>query len=459
MGRRIFIILFALLFAGLAPTAHAQSASWGIASKNFHADTAGFLTPNSILPGELVRAFVTCPKGSFTLTAYRMGYYGGIGAHGYWTSKSNPCSKQRAQVIDPVTHMSESHWQESAQIPTTDLPPGFYLIKVVASTGHEAFMPLVVRQNDVQGKVAFSIPTMTGLAYNTWHGASAYRGDGIFADRARVFSFDRPNDWGFGSGKYLYYVHPLLTTADRLGLDIAYVTDVDVATIPNLLAGARAYVSGGHDEYWTGSERTAVETARTKGTNLLFFGANVAYWQTRLESSPLGANRHVILYKSAQEDPNKANPTIRFRDIPRPESILTGQQYNCFPVTGNFTVSVPDSFIFQSTHVTKGSKFSGIMGPEVDHVVTPNRFVGQVRVVAKSVVTRGRVTKTPTTSDLVYGVSPSGAGTISVGTMKWVERGLTSSVPAATRAFVTQVTENVIRAASKGPLGLKYPVK
>jgi hypothetical protein len=43
--------------------------------------------------------------------------------------------------------------------------------------------------------------------------------------------------------------------------------------------------------------------------------------------------------------------------------------------------------------------------------------------------------------------------------MKWVERGLTSSVPAATRAFVTQVTENVLMAASKGPLGLKYPIK
>lgn len=459
MRRWLSVICLFLLFSGLAPSAQAQSGQWSIAKKNFNLDTAGFLSPNSVLPGEQVHAFVTCPDGSFKLTAYRMGYYGGLGAQAYWSSRSLPCVRQSSQRIDPVTNLSESHWQESTQIPTKELPPGFYLLKIVSSAGHQAFMPMVIRQRDARGRIVLVIPTMTSLAYNTWHGANAYRGKAGFQDRARVFSFDRPNNWGYGSGKYLNYVHPLLVTAERLGLNIDYVTDVDVATIPNLLQGARAYVSAGHDEYWTGKERTAVEKARERGTNLLFFGANVAYWQTRLTASPLGANREMILYKSAIEDPNKTNPTIRFRDNNRPESMLTGQNYNCYPAFGSFTVRTPHSFIFRGTNVTASEKFYGIIGPEVDHVVTPNHFVGQIQVVAKSVVTCGSTGKKLTSSNMVYGVSPSGAGMISVGTMRWVERGLTSSVPPRTRSFVTQVTENLLSAAAEGPLGLKYPLK
>ena len=458
MRRWLSLICLSLLFSGIVPAAQAQDEQWAIAKKNFNLDTAGFLSPNSVLPSELVQAFVTCPHGSFTLTAFRMGYYDGLGAKKYWSSKSLPCVKQSAQTIDPTTHLSESHWQESTQIPTKELVPGFYLLKIVSSAGHEAFMPLVIRQRDARGRVVLAIPSMTSLAYNTWHGASAYRGKAGFQDRARVFSFDRPNDWGYGSGKYLFYVHPLLVTAERLGLNIDYVTDVDVATIPNLLQGARVYISAGHDEYWTGRERTAVEQARSNGTNLLFFGANVAYWETRLTSSPLGANREMILYKSAVEDPNKTNPTVRFRDKNLPESALTGQNYNCYPAVGDFTVIAPNSFMFKETHATSGEQFSGIIGPEVDHVVTPNSFLGRIQDVAKSPVACGR-NKRLSSSELVYGVSPSGAGTVSVGTMRWVERGLTSSVPARTRSFVTQVTENLLAAAAKGPLGLAYPLK
>lgn len=459
MRRWVSFICLTVLVSGFVPLAQAQSDQWGIAKKNFNVDTAGFLSPNSVRPGEQVRAFVTCPPGSFTLTAYRMGYYDGLAAKSYWTSPSLPCVKQSAQKIDAITHLSESHWQESAQISTDGLPPGFYLVKIVSGVGHEAFMPLIVRQLDTRDRLVFAIPMMTSLAYNRWHGASAYSGKTGFLDRARVLSFDRPNNWGYGSGKYLNYVQPLLITAERLGLNIAYVSDVDVATIPNLLDGARAYVSGGHDEYWTTEERDAVERARSHGTNLLFFGANIAYWRTRLAPSPLGANRQMILYKSASEDPNKVNPTIRFRDSNRPESALTGQNYNCFPAVGSFQVSAPHSFIFRSTHAKMGDSYPGIIGPEVDHVGVPSRFVGRVQVVSRSVVACGAEKNKFNTSNMVYGVSPSGAGTISVGTMMWVERGLTNSVSARTRTFVTQVTENLLTAAASGPLGLKYPAK
>jgi hypothetical protein len=453
MKRWSFLLCLAMIATGLSAPASAQNIEWGIAKENFKVDTAGFISPASITSGNSVSAYVTCPKGTFSLTAYRMGYYAGVGAKPYWNSGSLPCVQQSAQIIDPITHMSESHWLASVQIPTTQLIPGFYLVKIVSSVGHQAYMTLTVRQNSALGTVVMVIPTMTSLAYDRWQGASAYRGATGFSDRARVLSFNRPTDWGYGSGKYLNYVRPLLETADRLGLNIDFVTDVDVSMIPHLLDGARAYVSGGHDEYWTGTERTAVESARNRGTNLLFFGANIAYWQTRLSAE----GRQMTIYKSATEDPNKTNPTIRFRSLNRPESILTGQKYNCYPAAGAFTIADPTSFVFRGLKVSKGEKFVGIIGPEVDHTENPTHFVGTLNVVAKSTVTCGTTLKRKTTADMVYGVSPNGAGTISVGTMKWVERGLTKDVPVATQVFVTGVTQNILRAAAKGPLGDQFP--
>ncbi len=452
MKRWSFLLCLALIATGLGAPASAQNIEWGISKANFKVDTAGFISPASTTSGNSVSAFVTCPKGTFSLTAYRMGYYEGVGAEPYWSSGWLPCVQQAAQVIDPITHMSESHWPLSLKIPTTVLIPGFYLVKIDTSVGHQAYMTLTIRQPSAVGTVVLVIPTMTSLAYDRWQGASAYRGTAGFSDRARVLSFNRPTDWGYGSGKYLNYVRPLLETAEELGLNIDYVTDVDVSMIPHLLDGAVAYVSGGHDEYWTGAERTAVETARTQGTNLLFFGANIAYWQTRLSADGL----QMSIYKSATEDPNKTNPTIRFRSLNKHESILTGQKYNCFPATGSFTVADPSSFVFDGLKVSKGQKFAGIIGPEVDHLEVPSHFVGALHVVAKSAVTCGSLLPRETTSEMIYGISPSGAGTISVGTMKWVERGLTKDVPAATRAFVTGVTKNLLLAAAKGPLGNQY---
>jgi len=457
--RRIGLFVVIALFAQNLLFSSAASASaelWKINSKNFSSDTAGFASPNSVLPGELVDLYVTCPKGDFTVVAYRMGYYEGSEAQEYWRSDPLECIQQSVQSNDPKTYMSESHWKVSASLDTSILDPGFYLIKIVAAGGHESFMPLVIRDVDLTSRVVISIPTLTSLAYNKWRGASAYRGEKGFVDRARVLSFDRPLSLGFGSGKYLNYVHPLVVTADKSGINPSYVTDVDVATNPGMLTGAAAYVSGGHDEYWTSEERAAVIKARSTGTNLLFFGANVAYWRVRLSASPLGANRRMEIYKSAAADPQKLDPTVRFRDSNAPEGDLTGQSYNCFPASGLFTVSKPQAFVFSGSGASLGSQYSGIIGPEVDRVAPESAKTGPRQALATSNVTCGIDKKS--TSTMTYAIAPSGAGTISVGTMKWVERGLTKAVPARTYQFVAKVTANILLEAAQGPLGARYPL-
>ena len=100
----------------------------------------------------------------------------------------------------------------------------------------------------------------------------------------------------------------------------------------------KAYLSVGHDEYWSGAQRANVEAARAAGVNLGFFSGNEIFWKTRWENSIDGSgtdHRTLVSYKethaNAKIDPNSAwtgtwrDP--RFSppaDGGRPENALSG---------------------------------------------------------------------------------------------------------------------------------------
>ena len=444
----------------LSPAAPASADQpWKIGAKSFKHSTAGYLSKVSILAGGPLQAFVTCNAKSYSLEYFRMGFYDGAGALSFGRSESMPCTKQVMPTRHDNYEAIKAKWINPAEIDTSTFEPGFYLIKIWASDGSAAFMPLVIRSATVEGAVVISMPNLTSLAYNKWGGASAYIAEGGFINRARNLSFDLPLQQGFGSGIYLNYIHPLLMLATSMELNLAYVSDVDVATIPGVLKGATSYISGGHDEYWTQSERDAVLKARASGTNLLFFGANVAYWRVRLEGGSDSTNPDMVIYKSSERDPNKSAPTIRFRDTGAREETLTGLKYRCFPATGEFTVKNPTSFIFEGTSVRAGQSFAGIIGPEVDAFAGAKYFPGQLSIIASSPVTCGYKKVRNAHSEMVYGVdSKSGAATISVGTMNWVTRALSRETPAASSELAIAMTKNILTAANLGPIGLEHPL-
>ena len=133
--------------------------------------------------------------------------------------------------------------------------------------------------------------------------------------------------------------------------------------------------------------------------------------------------------------------------------------YRCFPATGLFTIAKPDLFIYQGLHLKIGDTFAGIIGPEVDNAPNSNSFRGRFVLAAKSPVTCGKHKLKPNAySSFFYGISPSGAGTISVGTMDWVTRGLTKEVPDDSYSFVMHTTENILRESVIGPLGKIHPI-
>ena len=86
---------------------------------------------------------------------------------------------------------------------------------------------------------------------------------------------------GCGSGLFLRFL-------EKAGYDVTYSTDIDTHSNGTELLHHKAFLSVGHDEYWSKEMRDAVETARDAGVHLAFFGANASYTQVRFESSAAG---------------------------------------------------------------------------------------------------------------------------------------------------------------------------
>ncbi len=118
-----------------------------------------------------------------------------------------------------------------------------------AGASHVVF---VVRDDDGGSDVLFQTSDTTWQAYNKYGGNSLYEGspDG----RAYKVSYNRPfitrgnasEDWLFNAE------YPMVRWLERNGYDVSYSTGVDSERLGAELREHRAFLSVGHDEYWSG---------------------------------------------------------------------------------------------------------------------------------------------------------------------------------------------------------------
>jgi hypothetical protein len=421
----------------------------------------GYADHVSVLPGESFRLFVSTTAKGYTVDAFRMGWYRGAEARMVWTSPHQAGAKQAAAKTTGKTHTITAPWRPSLTVSTSDWPEGAYLLRLDADSGFQRFVPITVRSPRTAGKVVILNGTTTWQAYNMWGGRDLYKGPSGFDGRSRIVSFDRPYD-GDGAIKFLAFEQPAIALAEKTGVALAYETDNDLDRDPHLLDGARSLVTLGHDEYWSAAMRDETTRARDAGVNIAFLGANAVNRHIRFEATGLGADRLVVCYKSADEDPVK-NPADKTQDwrlppMPRPESNLIGIMYTCFPADGAWKVYRPENWLFAGTGVRKGQEFPGMVGPESDAVTAGGPAPRPMEVLAHSSVQCGNYT---TTSDATYYTAKSGAGVFATGTMRWVcaMRGSACGhgVNGKAAAFVDRVTENMLHAFAAGPAGRAHP--
>jgi hypothetical protein len=417
--------------------------------------------------GDTIRFHVSSAAPSYTMTIYRLGWYGGAGAR-RMLSVTLQGTRQPMPTPDPVTGLIEANWAESYRltIPSgsdrTDWASGLYLAKLTPSTGTESYIMFWVRDDASTSTYVFQGAVTTAQAYNNWGGKSLYAFNSTNG-AARKVSFNRPYKRqalaDTGAGQVLNYEINFVRFLEREGYDVTYVTNIDVHRDPGRLLRHRAFLVAGHDEYWSYDMRAGVQAARGRGVHLGFFSADQTYWQVRLEASPRTgeAHRTLVGYKdfSQAEDPlardgdpsNDRYITARFRDMQRlfgvndpvaqPENSLVGVMYHGDDITGDVVVSNASHWVFAGTGVANGTHFRGLLGYESDAVADNGYSPRGLEIVGASPDRVG-------TSHMAVYSDPSGAVVFATGTMQWSwglddygGRGLVD-------AAVQQATRNVL---------------
>ena len=438
------------------------TSAWKLTDQGASDAIEGYPSEQSVLPGQSFALYVSTTATSFRVDAFRFGWYQGHQARLVWHSGQVQGEHQTAVTITPGTHMVTASWRPSLTVTTTDWPAGSYLLRLDAASGAQRYVPITVRSASTAGDVVVVPDNTTWQAYNTWGGYSLYQGpDGLGADRGYQVSFSRPYD-GDGAIKFLAFDQAAIGLAERAGVPLAYETDVDIDQHPGILAGARAVVTLGHDEYYSLAMRNALVKARDAGTNLAFLGANAVFRHIRFADG----DRVIICYKEAAIDPlygkDDADTTQQWRQAPdpRPESVITGVFYECNPVSAPYVVYDPSSWIFGRTGAYRGESFPGLVGPEYDRLNPAVPYPRPITVLAHSPL---RCDGIATYSDTTYYTVASGAGVFSSGTMRWVcaiRGGLCGhGVNWRTEKFVDQATLNILHAFAAGPAGREHPAE
>lgn len=429
----------------------------------------GYLDATSAALGDRVAFHVSTTASTYRIDGYRMGWYGGAGGRRVWQSASLPGWQQGPARYDVATKTSEALWDTSYEV-TLDAPtflPGCYLFQLIADNGTTRYVPLTIRDDHSRSRFVVVNAVADWQAYNEWGGTSLYYGripggrERNFANRARAVSFERPYDFGGGAGDFVGAELPLVMRMEEAGLDVTYITSHDVHRDPSLLQRHGVVISTAHDEYWTHEMRQAFEGARDSGVNLIFFGANACYRQVRFEDTLHGSMRRQVCYKSSAEDPIKSThpelTTVDWRDAPLklPESSMIGVQYDGQVIT-DLVVSHPDAWVWESTGVGDGQIFSGVVGPEFDHIADASP--ANIELLGRSPVDVKIGGKRKSHADMTYYTAPSGSGVFATGTIGWLNHlrpadGGTQPV----EPILYHATMNVLRLFGSGPAGHTRP--
>jgi hypothetical protein len=444
-----------------AENAEPGTTAWRIGTRTGPV-VSGFADHTSATAGQTVGLYVSTPAPSFTVTAYRMGWYGGDGARRIWSSPVTSATAQPPCPVTPGIDMVSCPWSRSLSV-TLDpsWPQGDYLFKLSATGGQSSYVPLTVTDPTSHSAYVLLNSVLTWEAWNAYGGYSCFQGPSgaqgpATSDRARVVSYDRPYASGDGASDFLGLELPAVEFAERAGLDVTYLSDVDVTDQPQLLSGHRALISLGHNEFWSAGERDGIVTARASGLNLAFLGATAGLRPARLQPSPLGPDREVVAYRSATEDPvTETQPVAstpnEWGDPPldRPSSDVIGETYGGYDVDAPMVVTDPSAWVFAGTGATAGTQLPGVIGGDYDHVVAGGPAPSGVRIFTASPLTTGYGHRD--TSNMTYYTASSGAGVLDTGSIAWV--GFLDCPVGVACTTVQAVTGNVFRVFGNGPAG------
>jgi uncharacterized repeat protein (TIGR01451 family) len=438
--------------------------AWQLSNPAANREIEGYASLTSVNRGGTIGLFVNTAEAQYTMEIYRTGWYGGTGGRLMVPAITLEGINQPMPTPDPATLLVECNWTNPYMltIPNTWVS-GVYLVKLTGLTsGTQSYIIFVVREDSRNSASLFQTAVTTYQAYNNWPGAnnnghSLYSFDSANGVAAYKVSFNRPYYQDFsstfiadvGSMYYLRWEYNMVRWMESQGYDVAYCTNLDIQEIPNLLLSHRAYLSVGHDEYWTWQMRSGVIAARDAGVGIGFFSANTGYWQIRLEGSTINGtvDRNIVGYKEhAYLDPvgtQSCYVTSQWRQnpcVPSEQSFI-GVEYIEGDVNADMVIVNPSHWSLAGTGLVNGSVLPGLIGYEADGNVENNSPAGTT-VIAQSPIPNGFY------SQMVSYTAASGATVFATGSIQWSwgldDWGVPSQRASVLNPAAQQIARNVL---------------
>ncbi|HZJ28081.1 MAG TPA: DUF4082 domain-containing protein [Acidimicrobiia bacterium] len=269
----------------------------------------GFATQMSVNAGETIELKIDTPASAYDVEIYRLGYYQGDGARLITTiSPSAPLPQlQPSCLTEPTTGLVDcGNWSASASwsVPADAVSGVYQAVLRRNDTGGAAAITFVVRDDNGQSDLLFQTNDATWQAYNNYGGNSLYSGTGPgWSGAAYKVSYNRPllgRNNNANENNFFVAEYPMVRFLERNGYDVSYFANVDTDGRGGEILEHDAFLSVGHDEYWSAAMRANVTAARDAGVNLAFFSGNAMFWKTRYEpsiDSSATAGRTLVAYK------------------------------------------------------------------------------------------------------------------------------------------------------------------
>ena len=397
----------------------------------------GYVGKQSVRAGEALDFFVsTNPAAGFVIDIYRLGYY--LGRGGRHLRRLGPFDG-KVQPTPPVgeQRLRECHWEACTRLTIPkEWPSGVYLGKLSATTHrYQSYVVFIVR-DDRPADFLFQCSDNTWQAYNQWPDSySLYtndRTDRIVLCSGVKVSFDRPygkyvqiydNPLSQGSGEFLLWEFPLAFWMEQHGYDVTYCANVDVHNDLKTITRAQAFLSVGHDEYWSRQQYDHCMEAVRQGVHFAFLSGNTCCFVAPFFASSCGVPSRIIT-RAGRYGGIRPNEKAYMADLPAEapnEATLIGAQtISPFNGSGDWIVTQPQHWLFAGTSMRKGDRIPGLVGWEFHG--EPAKIPG-LEVVAEGTTINGGDREAHWTATMYPG--PKGNVVFNASTIWWAQ-GLSS---------------------------------
>jgi len=326
----------------------------------------GYCSHSSIIAADTLSIFVsTNPASTYNLDIFRMGYYGGKGGKLMRSFATLPGKEQVTPPADPKINFFECKWDTAVSfVIPEEWISGVYVVKLTAlRDSSQAYAIFIVKDNRPADFI-FQCSDLTWQAYNRWPQWHSMYDEGqkpwVNTNGARI-SFDRPyslyvnnlpsdfNPLSNGAGEFLLWEFPLAFWMEREGYDVSYISNTDTHADLSLLLRGKAFLSVGHDEYWTPQMFENVTKARDEGVNLLFLSGNAVDGTVYLEPSTAGS-------------PNRITGRLPQREFNNEQDLMGSSSWGVGYCA--FVCRQPDHWVYNGTGMQLNDSIPDLVGWE-----------------------------------------------------------------------------------------------